>query len=47
MPLNLRTYDCLNYGFSIDRDLNVSINLRTTVSLTVNACGWVTANDLI
>ena len=39
MPLHLRTYDCLECGRSIDRDLNASINLRDAVGLTVNACG--------
>ncbi|NES65962.1 MAG: IS200/IS605 family element transposase accessory protein TnpB [Okeania sp. SIO2D1] len=39
MPLNLRTYDCMKCGLSIDRDLNASINLRNAVGSTVNACG--------
>ncbi|NEN88517.1 MAG: transposase [Okeania sp. SIO3H1] len=29
--LNLRTYDCPECGLSIDRDLNVSINLKKRV----------------
>ncbi|WP_375341329.1 hypothetical protein [Okeania sp. SIO2C2] len=28
MPLSLRIYDCPEYGVSIDRDLNASINLK-------------------
>ena len=39
MPLHLRTYECKKCGFSIDRDLNASINLRDAVGSTVNACG--------
>jgi len=31
MPLNLRTYDCLSYGISIDRVLDASINLKKRV----------------
>ncbi|NET46087.1 hypothetical protein [Okeania sp. SIO2B3] len=34
-----RTFDYHEYGLSIDRDLNASINLRDAVGLTVNACG--------
>ncbi|WP_366557609.1 zinc ribbon domain-containing protein [Okeania sp. SIO1I7] len=31
MPLNQRTYDCPEFGLSIDRDLNASINLKKRV----------------
>lgn len=45
MPLSKRVFDCFNCGFSIDRDLNASINikafgLRNTVGHTgFEACG--------
>jgi len=41
MPLSKRTFNCLNCGLSIHRDLNASLNmLRDTVGLTeINACG--------
>ena len=32
---------------NLRQDLNASINLRDAVGLTVNACGWVTADGLV
>ncbi|MGD1716030.1 zinc ribbon domain-containing protein [Dapis sp. BLCC M172] len=45
MPWHLRTYDCPEFGLSIHRDLNASINLRDAVGLTVNACGRSAADS--
>jgi transposase len=49
MPLNVRTYECIECGMKIDRDLNAAINIRnfalrdlmknTDGTSEINACG--------
>jgi putative transposase len=48
IPLNIRTYDCINCGMSIDRDLNAAINIKniTFVKKGNYACGDASNGDI-
>ncbi len=39
LSLSMRIFNCENCAFSLDRDLNASINLKNVVSHTMSACG--------
>jgi putative transposase len=42
--LSERVFNCEHCGFSLDRDLNASINLKNAASHAVSACGLVSAD---